>query len=349
MKNIININNSCYSWLNVLFAILNVETRLFTIYTQVLTMLGISSKEDRIKKKARRSVATTRSVFRKNFSRMEPRVRELIQERLSQTEKALENGDTREIISKTERLENAFEDHLSRFGKSKLRQNIESLLIAVALALLIRTFIVQPFKIPSGSMIPTLLIGDHLLVNKFIYGTEIPFTDITVLPGTDKVRHGDVVVFKYPNYENDPSKEGLDYIKRVVGLPGDSIDLRRRNLYINGKKIPLKFLSNFYDERTGASFDEYAENLLGDEHRVMYQKNQHSTYKGNHIPVARVPEGHVFVMGDNRDNSQDSRFWGYVPIENIVGRAFIIHWSWDWSEEGILAKVRWNRLLSQIH
>jgi signal peptidase I len=312
-------------------------------------MLGISSKEDHIRKRARRSVDTTRTVFKKNFSRIEPQVRELIQERLSQTEKALENGDTGEILSKTERLENAYEDHLSGFGKSKLRQNIESLLIAVALALLIRTFIVQPFKIPSGSMIPTLLIGDHLLVNKFIYGTEIPFTDITVLPGTSDVRRGDVIVFKYPNYENDPSKEGLDYIKRVVGLPGDSIDLRGRNLYINGKEIPLKFAGNFYDERTGTSFDEYEENLLEDGHRVMYQKNQDSTYNGSYIPVDRVPEGHVFVMGDNRDNSQDSRFWGYVPVDNIVGKAFIIHWSWDWGEEGILDKVRWNRLLSRIH
>ena len=312
-------------------------------------MLGISSKEDQIKKRAKKSVDTTRTVFKKNFSRIEPQVRELLQERLSQTEKALENGNTGEILSNTERLENAYEDHLSRFGKSKLRQNIESLLIAVALALLIRTFIVQPFKIPSGSMIPTLLIGDHLLVNKFIYGTEIPFTDITALPGTDKVQRGDVIVFKYPNYENDPSKEGLDYIKRVVGLPGDRINLRGRNLYINGKKISLKFVGNFYDERAGMSFDEYKENMLGNEHSVMYQENQPSTYKGNYIPVRRVPEGHIFVMGDNRDNRQDSRFWGFVPIDNIVGKAFIIHWSWDWSEEGILEKVRWNRLLSRIH
>jgi signal peptidase I, bacterial type len=231
----------------------------------------------------------------------------------------MENGNTKELLEKTEKLENAYEDHLSRFDKSKLRQNIESLLVAIALALLIRTFIVQPFKIPSGSMIPTLLVGDHLLVNKFTYGTEIPFTDKVVLPIED-VERGDVIVFKYPNYEDDPSREGLDYIKRVIGLPGDRINIRGKNLFINGKKIRLKFLGDFYDERTAMSFDEYEENLFGKKHRVIYQRDGGSTHKGSYIPVRKVPDGHVFVMGDNRDNSQDSRFWGFVPIENIVGR-----------------------------
>ena len=303
--------------------------------------------ESQIKDKAKRLVSTTRPLLRKNASKIKPEVAELIEERLTQTEKALKDGDSRDLTVKTEELERAVDDHLSKFRKSGLRQNIESLLIAIVLALFIRAFIVQPFKIPSGSMIPTLLIGDHLLVSKFIYGTKIPFADKVVLSLKD-IKRGDVIVFTYPNYENDPSKKGIDYIKRVIGIPGDSIDVRGRNLYINGEKIPLKPLGDYRDERDG-DYDEYEENLLGKKHLVIYLKWKEATEKGNYLPVAKVPKGYVFVMGDNRDNSQDSRFWGFVPIENIAGQAFIIHWSWDWNSGGILNKVRWHRILSIIH
>lgn len=311
-------------------------------------MPTILSNESQIRSKAKQLISTTRSLLEKNASKIKPQVAELIRERLSQTEDALRNGDSRDLTARTEELQRIVDDHLSKFKKSGLRQNIESLIIAIALALFIRTFIVQPFKIPSGSMIPTLLIGDHLLVSKFIYGTEIPFTDKRILP-LSNIKRGDVIVFTYPNYENDPSKKGVDYIKRVIGVPGDSIDVRGRNLYINGEEIPLKFLGDFQDERSGMEYDEYQENLLGKKHLVMYMKGKEATEKGSYLPVAKVPQGRVFVMGDNRDNSQDSRFWGYVPIENIAGRAFIIHWSWDWDSEGILDKVRWKRILTIIH
>jgi signal peptidase I len=312
-------------------------------------MIGIWSKEYRIKKKARQEVSRVRSLLRKNISKIEPQTAELIKEKLNQTEKALSDGKLGDLVLKTQELEKATSDHLSRFSKSKLRQNIEALLIAIALAFFIRTFIVQPFKIPSGSMIPTLLIGDHLLVSKFIYGTKIPYTDIFILPGIKDIQRGDVIVFTYPNYENETSREGIHYIKRVIGLPGDSIDIRGRNLYVNGEEIPLRFLGDFYDERTEEPYDEYEENLFGKKHYVIYRKGKEYTDKGNYIPVEKVPEGYVFVMGDNRDNSQDSRFWGYVPIANIAGKAFMVHWSWDWSSEGILNKVRWNRIGSTIH
>lgn len=311
-------------------------------------MPTILSNGSQIRSKAKQLISTTRSLLEKNASKIKPQVAELIRERLSQTEDALRNGDSRDLTARTEELQRIVDDHLSKFKKSGLRQNIESLIIAIALALFIRTFIVQPFKIPSGSMIPTLLIGDHLLVSKFIYGTEIPFTDKRILP-LSNIKRGDVIVFTYPNYENDPSKKGVDYIKRVIGVPGDSIDVRGRNLYINGEEIPLKFLGDFQDERSGMEYDEYQENLLGKKHLVMYMKGKEATEKGSYLPVAKVPQGRVFVMGDNRDNSQDSRFWGYVPIENIAGRAFIIHWSWDWDSEGILDKVRWKRILTIIH
>lgn len=306
------------------------------------------SNESQIRNKARKLISTTHSLLKKNASKINPQLANIIKERLNQTQDALRDGDLRNLNARTEELQRMVDDHLSKFKKSALRQNVESLFIAIALALFIRTFIVQPFKIPSGSMIPTLLIGDHLLVSKFIYGTKIPFTDKRILPLSD-IKRGDVIVFTYPDYENDPSKRGVDYIKRVIGIPGDSIDVRGRNLYINGQEIPLRFLGDFLDERSGLGYDKYEENLFGKKHLVIYLKGKDSTEKGSYLPVARVPQGRIFVMGDNRDNSQDSRFWGYVPIENIAGRAFIIHWSWDWDSNGILDKVRWNRILTIIH
>ncbi len=208
-------------------------------------------------------------------------------------------------------------------------------------------FNIQSFKIPGGAMIPTLLVGDHLLVNKFVYGTKIPFTDIEILP-IEKIKRGDVIVFTYPNNERDPSKNGLYYIKRVVGLAGDEIDLKGRNLYVNGEKVPMKYMGTYSDKRNSEQFDEYEENLFGDEHTAIFRKGRENTNRGSYIPVTKVPEGSVFVMGDNRDNSQDSRFWGFVPMENIAGKAFIIHWSWDFANPDILNKVRWDRVLSGI-
>ncbi|MCZ6638525.1 MAG: signal peptidase I [Candidatus Dadabacteria bacterium] len=237
---------------------------------------------------------------------------------------------------------------MSKFTKSKLRQNIEALAFAIILALIIRTFVFQPFKIPSGSMIPTLLVGDHLLVNKFVYGTKIPFTDIEIFP-IEKIKRGDVIVFTYPNYERDPSQNGLYYIKRVVGLPGDEIDLNGRNLIVNGEKIPIEYLATYSDERNSDQFDEYIEDLFGEDHTVIYRKGKEGTNKGSKLPVTRVPEDKVFVMGDNRDNSRDSRIWGFVPMENIAGKAFIIHWSWDFANPDVVNKVRWNRILSGIN
>lgn len=183
--------------------------------------------------------------------------------------------------------------------KSQTREWVESIVIALVLALLIRTFVVQAFKIPSGSMEPTLLIGDHLLVNKFLYGTKIPFTAIKVLPLREPER-GDVVVFIYPV---DPSK---DFIKRVIGLPGDKIEVINKKVYVNGKGI----------EDIHAHF---AENMI---------LPKGSEPRDNFGPVT-VPPDSLFVMGDNRDRSYDSRFWGFVKKSEVKGKAFIIYWSWD--------------------
>ncbi len=195
-------------------------------------------------------------------------------------------------------------------SRSALREYVEALAIALVLAFAIRGVVVQAFKIPSGSMLPTLEIGDHILVNKFIYGVRLPFLDIPILPGRVP-RRGEVVVFIYPV---DSSK---DFIKRVVGLPGDVIQVRRKVVYVNGKKAHDPHA--FYVEGLGTS------------HRA--------DGRDNFGPVT-VPAGHLFVMGDNRDRSYDSRYWGFVDIAAVRGKAFLVYWSWDGEDRW----VRWERL-----
>jgi len=310
-------------------------------------MLNIFSKESKARKKTEQLIKQTKVVLEKNRSKLNPESVSIVEQKIGNAERALAAQNYEEILKTTEDLEVASADYLSKYTKSKLRQNIEALAFAIILALIIRTFVFQPFKIPSGSMIPTLLVGDHLLVNKFIYGTKIPFTDINILT-IEKIKRGDVIVFTYPNNERDPSKNGLYYIKRVVGLPGDEIDLNGRNLIVNGEEVPIEYEGTYSDKRNSEQFDEYREDLFGEEHTVIFRKGKENTNRGSYIPVTKVPEGSVFVMGDNRDNSQDSRFWGSVPRENIEGKAFIIHWSWDFANPDVANKVRWDRILSGI-
>lgn len=190
-------------------------------------------------------------------------------------------------------------------AKGKIRENIEALVIAVILALIIRAFVFQAFKIPSGSMQDTLLIGDYILVNKFIYGVKIPFTDMTVVP-VRSPRPGEIVVFKPPH-------DDRDFIKRVVAIPGDTIEIQGKQVSINGKPLQEGF-TRFTDPSMQP--------------------------KRDFLRPVTVPEGKLFVMGDNRDESNDSRFWGFADIKAVKGKAFIIYWSWDSDRFG----VRWNRL-----
>ena len=199
--------------------------------------------------------------------------------------------------------------------KNIFREYAEAILIAVVLALFIRAFILQAFKIPSGSMKPTLQIGDHILVNKFIYGIKVPFTDKTLIPGAEPKR-GDVIVFKFPE---DPKK---DFIKRVIGVPGDVIEIRDKKIWINNK---------LFDDKYGFYSDPH---ILPESARP----------RDNFGPVS-VPPNSLFVMGDNRDQSYDSRFWGFIDFSKVKGKAFIIYWSWDNENFG----VRWNRIGRIIH
>jgi signal peptidase I len=199
--------------------------------------------------------------------------------------------------------------------KSSLRENIEAILIAVVIALFIRTFVVQAFKIPSGSMKNTLLIGDHILVSKFIYGIKLPYLSNTLISLKSPGR-GDIIVFKYPE---DPHK---DFIKRVIGVPGDSIEYRNKQLFINNERL------------------ENDVGIYTDPHVFPGQIKR----RDNFGPI-KVPENKLFVMGDNRDESYDSRFWGFVDMSAVSGKAFMIYWSWNKDAFG----VRWKRLGNILH
>jgi len=223
--------------------------------------------------------------------------------------------------------------------KSFYKEWIEPFLIAAVVALFIRQFVVEAFKIPSGSMIPTLLIGDHLLVNKFIYGPRIPFTDTRFFTW-EQPKRGDVIVFKYP--EN----ESKDFIKRVVGLPGDKIEIKDGVLFVNDQPVKVKELGVYDsdDQRLGPPYYQkprlLQEQLGSVSHQILYLRDQ----SGYNFGPILVPKNSIFAMGDNRDNSQDSRVWGFVKENKILGKALIIYWSWDGNDRW----VRWERIGSLI-
>jgi len=208
------------------------------------------------------------------------------------------------------------------------------------IVLLLRSFLYEPFRIPSGSLKPTLLVGDFLLVNKFDYGVRLPVLH-TKIYKIGEPQRGDIMVFRWPP---NPS---IDFIKRVIGLPGDHIDYINKTLYINGKKIPQEFQQNTTDiDENGNTFNmiEAKENLLGIKHSIYKIVNKSSMDFHNII----VPNNMYFMMGDNRDDSADSRFFGFVPEENIVGKAVVVWMSWD-SMGNLLHKIRWHRLGDVIH
>jgi signal peptidase I len=201
--------------------------------------------------------------------------------------------------------------------KSLVREYGEAIVIAIALALVIRTLVVQAFTIPSGSMMDTLLVGDYILVNKFLYGPEVPFTEWRT-PGLRAPRRGDIIVFRYPQDEK------RDFIKRIIGPPGDEIQIRGHDVYVNGQRLDETYVKHTAPPpaHAGPGACAYA---YGCERTI-------------------VPPDSYFVMGDNRDNSQDSRYWGFVRQEKIKGKAFLIYWSWDSDRHWL----RWWRLGNYI-
>jgi signal peptidase I len=232
---------------------------------------------------------------------------------------------------------------MTTFKKSTVREYFESVIIAVILALFIRTFVVQAFKIPTGSMENNLLIGDHLLVNKFVVGPTASAVERALLP-VRPIKRGDVIVFKYPE---EPSR---DFIKRVIGLPGETLELRDKKVSVNGKPLDEPYVHFLEPPGISSEFREITSNDV----------------RERYGPVT-VPPNQYFVMGDNRDNSQDSRYWGFLPRDYIKGKAVVIYWSYDaglgdYHEEStgealkglgsvfvhFFTRTRWDRMLHQI-
>jgi signal peptidase I len=210
----------------------------------------------------------------------------------------------------------------------------------IVVVFLLRSFLFEPFKIPSGSMIPTLLVGDLILVNKFHYGVRLPVINTKILDNNSPQR-GDVMVFRYP------PKPSLDYIKRVVGVPGDEVAYLNKTLTVNGKRLPKVALADFFDEDALRYAKQFQETNGGKSYRLLndldrpafiagaddFPDRQNCRYSSEGV-VCKVPEGQYFMMGDNRDNSLDSRYWGFVPEKNIVGKAFFV-----WMNFGSLKRI----------
>ena len=210
------------------------------------------------------------------------------------------------------------------YRKSTIREYFESICVAVILALFVRTFVVQAFKIPTGSMEPNLMIGDHLLVNKFVFAPTVSRLENALLP-IATIRRGDILVFKFPE---DPNR---DFIKRVIGLPGETLELRHKRIYINGKLLDEPYAHFLFPPS-----DERGDNSL-----------PNFDVRENYGPVT-VPADHYFMMGDNRDNSEDSRYWGFMPRDYVKGKALFIYFSLG-DQPGLFSNIRWSRLLHQIH
>ena len=216
--------------------------------------------------------------------------------------------------------------------KGVFREIVETGVIIALSVFFIRSFVIQAFKIPTGSMEETLLVGDFLLVNKFVYGAKVPFTDFR-LPGFTDPEPGDIIVFKYPL---DPE---LDYIKRLIAVEGQTIEIKNKEVYVDGI---------LFGDPPHSQFDRNPVVAKGVNENGIFPPRSNFN-KDNYGPIT-IPRGHYFLMGDNRDNSLDSRYWGFLPQENIVGEALIIYWSWAPNVPlyNIFSKVRWSRLASLI-
>ena len=296
---------------------------------------------------ARHLLKEARRILKRKGSQIPGAVAATVRSAVQAVVDATEAGDVERMRKANVALDEVMDDHLSFARKSTLREYAESIGVAIAVALLLRAFVVEAFQIPSGSMIPTLEVGDHIFVSKFSYGLSIPFTDMKILKYSQPQR-GDVIVFKFPN------DHSTDYIKRVVGLPGDTVETRQNQLYVNGREIRRE------RERRPCRYNESA--TAGDDHDCEYWTETlgnkvHQTilepaHPAQDHPRTVIAPGEVFVMGDNRDSSYGSRKWGTVNMDLIKGRALIIWWSRgnspSWDPGAWLRAIRWNRFFTVV-
>jgi signal peptidase I len=305
---------------------------------------------------ARHLVNEARRILKKKADKIPESVAAEIEEaiaRVNAAEATATEQDLEGLRKELSALDEKMDQHLAFARKSVKREYLESIGVAVAIALLLRAFVVEAFQIPSGSMIPTLEIGDHIFVSKFAYGIGIPFTNKKILNLAEPKR-GDVIVFKYPLGPE------IDYIKRVVALPGDKLEIRRNQIFINGKPMDRNYVGpSRYSETpridgmvNDRACELWKETLDGKHHDTIYEPDGRSQDFG----PKEIPPRNVFVMGDNRDNSNDSRVWGTVPYELIKGKALIVWWSrgptrGEWSPRGFgewFNAIRWRRFFQVV-
>jgi len=316
----------------------------------------------RAKDEGRHLVKESRRILKRKRYRIPQTVAAEIETAALAVESAGKRDDFERLREAIGTLDEGMDKHLAFARKSSAREYAESIGVALAVALLLRAFVVEAFQIPSGSMIPTLEIGDHIFVSKFAYGIGMPFTNKKLVEWGEPKR-GDVIVFRYPP---DPS---TDFIKRVVGLPGDSVEVRHNQVFINGQPVARERVAGNCRYSEGRAPEEardcesWVENLDGKSHRLYQDPNQEPVdwpprHGFTHEPMKTnlVPPRSLFVMGDNRDNSRDSRVWGFVPYDNVKGRALIVWWSRDpsyggWSAEGVkewFTSIRLGRFFSMV-
>lgn len=320
-------------------------------------------------KRAQRFLKDVEKLYKKHKSKVSEKDREKLEGAIGDVRAALEGkNDKKRLSTSLKDLDAKAEQTLGFAKKGTLREYAESIGIAIAIAVFLRAFVVEAFKIPTGSMIPTLEVGDHIFVNKFIYGLRVPLTNAWFVQWAVPQR-GDVIVFRYPR---DLSK---DYIKRVVATPGDRVRVAHREVFINDTKLDRLESSTFAYVEEGDDVLEdtpagmirramaFSEKSLGTDQQYTVIYENHPEYsrapfpKGDALPGldctydtpgvrgnCEVQDGYVFVMGDNRDNSSDSRVWGAVPIDYVKGKAMFIWWS-----RGPRAGIRWNRIGSPVH
>ncbi len=300
----------------------------------------------KLRKVAKKDLKETKYLLKATRKAMlgKTEVVEKVQKSAQEVRQALKAKDDEELTKRLESLEELVQLHLMPHRPNQLWETAKALVIAISIALFIRWLFIEPFRIPSGSMIPTLLVGDQLMVNKLVYGPNVPFsTKKLFMPRAP--RRGEVIVFRFPL---DPTE---DYIKRAVAIPGDVVEIIDRRLYLNGQAVE-EIYDGPYDGPTrepNLSFDLYFEQLGDINHELLHMQrnNRFASALENYGPVT-VPEDHFFAMGDNRDRSLDSRSWGFVPYSHIKGKALFIHLPLDPDSSPVKYLPRWGRFFKGI-
>jgi len=301
-----------------------------------------SANRRRRAKAARQMRSRIDKVLRRKARRVSDKGRQEIEQALGDLERALADGDDQKVTAASQKLEEKSNRHLAFARKSASREYLESIGIAVIIAVVLRLFVVEAFKIPSESMVPTMMVGDHIFVSKYLYGITLPFGNRRIVRFASPAR-GEVVVFSKPGLDQqygdkpdyidafEDEMAGKDFIKRIVGVAGDSIELRDDVLLVNGEEVPRCRVGR----RTYRSYNRFSGRWENAEGQLWVERHGGFLYtiiEDDHGPITSfgpvtVPEGQVFLLGDNRDNSNDSRYWGPVPEDHIKGRAMIIWWS----------------------